>query len=166
MEIELQWYEAMSAGSVGFRRQFHALSRADRPAFAERYPGQLWYNHIAGACAEMAVAKALGIYWGAGVDTFDSSDMQGTDYEVRFSPTGKPKIRPRDTRIVIGVVGSAPSITKFRILGWMRADDGKRDEWRSEDAPICYFPPANAWQPISLLMRMRKVRSQIEGQQP
>lgn len=146
------------AGGAGFRRQFNAMLRNDRPRFGEHYPGQLWYNHIAGACAEMAVAKAFGIYWGAGVDTFDREDIEGTGFEVRFSPAGKPKISPRDTRIIIGVVGNSPSILKFRIIGWLRPCDGKRPEWESDTPPTCYFPPERAWHPIEQLIEMHKCR--------
>ena len=154
MNIELTQYEAMMAGGVGFRRQFLAMIRKDRPRFGEQYPGQLWYNHIAGACAEMAVAKAMGLYWGGGVDTFNSEDLEGTGFEVRFSPSGRPKVMPRDTRIVIAVVGLSPSITTFSILGWLHAEQAKREQWKSDSLPLCYFPPVNAWQPIDELRRM------------
>ncbi len=161
MNVELTAYEAMMAGGAGFRRQFNALMRKDRPRFGEQYPGQLWYNHIAGACAEMAVAKALGAFWGGGVDTFDREDIEDTGFEVRFSPAGKPKVTPRDTRIIVGVVGSSPSITTFRILGWLRAEDAKREQWQSDSMPLCYFPPANAWQPIAQLRRMMAMRREV-----
>jgi len=154
MNVELTQYEAMMAGGVGFRRQFQAMIRKDQPRFGEQYPGQLWYNHIAGACAEMAVAKAMGLYWGGGVDTFNSEDLEGTGCEVRFSPSGRPKVMPRDTRIVIAVVGLSPSITTFSILGWLRAEQAKREQWKSDSLPLCYFPPVNAWHPINELRRM------------
>jgi hypothetical protein len=149
--VDLSWYESRMAAEVGFFRQLKALTRNDAPAFPERYPGQLWYNHIAGACAELAVAKYLGVYWGGGVDTFNVSDMEGHDFEIRFSPVGKPKVRPRDTRPVIAVTGNAPQVTRFEIVGWISPAEARRDEWQSKDEPICWFPPRTAWHSIDTL---------------
>ena len=159
MNVELESHEALLAGAAGFRRQFNAMVRGDKPRFDERWPGQHWYNHIVGACAEMAVAKAFGIYWGGGVDTFNREDIEGTNFEVRYSPAGKPKVSPRDTRIIIGVVGQSPSILKFRIVGWLRAHEGKRPEWESDSPPLCYFPPERAWHPIEQLIEMHKCKT-------
>jgi hypothetical protein len=163
VNVVLEPYEAMCAGAVGFRRQFNAMLRRDRPRFPEAYPGQLWYNHISGACAEMAVAKALGLYWGGGVDTFNTEDLENTGFEVRYSPAGKPKVLPRDTRIIVAVVGDSPSITHFTILGWLRAADAKREQWRSHGEPTCFFPPRNAWQPLEQLRQMQMCK--LEGEQ-
>jgi hypothetical protein len=150
-DVRLTAYEAMMAGEVGFRRQVKAMMRNSAPRFPEQYAGQLWYNHIAGACAELAVAKVLGLFWGGGVDTFDREDIEDTGYEVRFSPVGKPKVMPRDSRIVIGVIGNAPSIIEFTIIGWLQAEDAKREEWKSPTEPVCYFPPKTTWHPIEQL---------------
>lgn len=152
--VRLTQYEAHMAAMVGFHRQFKAMQDRRKALFAEQYPGQLWYNHIGGACAECAVSKRLGLYWGGGVDTFDATDIDGQDFEVRFSPSGKPKVRERDTRTIIGVCGSAPGITEFQIWGWIRAEDARREEWRSApsaDRPPCWFPPAHAWNHIDTL---------------
>ena len=128
-----------------------ALEKSSAPAFPERHPGQLWYGHIGGACAELAVAKYLGVYWGGAIDTYNTSDMEGHDFEVRFSPVGKPKVRPRDTRKVIAVMGNAPQVKRFEIVGWISPAEARRDEWKSEDHPICWFPPRTAWRSIDTL---------------
>lgn len=151
--VTLTDYEVTAAGLVGFRRQLRASLRKDRPSFPEHYAGQLWFNHIAGACAECAVAKHLGVYWDASVDTFNVSDLPGYDCEIRFSPAGKPKVKPRDTRNIIAVVGDASRIAHYEIWGWLPAADAKRSEWSSHSDPLCWFPPRDVWNPIELLPR-------------
>jgi hypothetical protein len=150
--VTLKNHEVTSAALVGFRRQLNATLRQGRPAFPERYPGQLWYNHIAAACAECAVAKYLNVYWDFSVDTFNTTDLPRLNCEIRFSPAGKPKVKPRDNRPIIAVIGNAERIERYEILGWLPAEEAKRDEWASHDDPPCWFPPPNAWNHIDSLV--------------
>jgi hypothetical protein len=150
--IRLQRHEVQSAALVGFRRQLLASLRNDTPSFPERYPGQLWYNHIAGACAECAVARHLGVYWDMSVDTFNTTDLPGWNCEIRFSPAGKPKVKPRDTRRIIAVTGEPGNISAYTILGWLPAKEAMRPEWESTDLPTCWFPPPDAWRDISTIL--------------
>jgi hypothetical protein len=149
--IILKQHEVQAAALVGFRRQLNASIRNDTPSFPERYPGQLWYNHIAGACAECAVAKYLRTFWDMSVDTFNTTDLPGWDCEIRFSPTGKPKVKPRDTRNIIAVVGDAARISHYEIWGWLPASEAKQDEWASNNDPPCWFPPKEAWNDIATI---------------
>lgn len=151
LTITLASHEVQAAAFVGFRRQLRASLRKDRPSFAAQYHGQLWYNHIAGACAECAVAKALATYWDSSVDTFDTSDLPGWDCEIRFSPSNRPKVKPRDTRRIIAVTGTQEDIYTYTIHGWLPAHEAKRIEWESTSLPQCWFPPLDAWRDIDTL---------------
>ena len=151
--VRLEAHEVTAAGLVGFRRQLRASLRSDRPSFPERYPGQLWYNHIAGACAECAVAKLLGVYWDASVDTFNTTDLPGLNCEIRFSPSGRPKVKPRDERHIIAVVGDPSEIDRYEVVGWLPAKDAKKAAWESADLPVCWFPPLDCWRDIKSLPR-------------
>lgn len=151
--VRLEAHEVTAAGLVGFRRQLRASLRSDRPSFPEQYPGQLWYNHIAGACAECAVAKLLGVYWDASVDTFNTSDLPGMNCEIRFSPSGMPKVKPRDLRNIIAVVGNPNDIDRYEVVGWLPAHEARKPEWESSRSPTCWFPPLNCWRDITTVPR-------------
>ena len=165
--VKLRPYEVRMAAAVGFSRQMAALADGRKPAFAEEWPGQLMYNHIAAACAECAVCRYLGIYWGGGVDTFKASDADGGRIEIRYSPTitsgsfkrsPRPKVRPSDTMPVIAVTSVSPSLSDMTIIGWIEAEDAKRPQWASRpdsDRPPCYFPPMDAWRDIDEFQRER-----------
>lgn len=150
--VKLESFEVAVAAQVGFRRALFADLRGSKPAFPEKYPGQLWYGHIAGACAEFAVAKHLGAFWDGSVDVSDREDIPGWDVDVRFSPSF-PKVKPRDTLRIVAVTGKATQIDTYTIIGWLDASEAKREEWASPDAPKCYFPPSHAWRDINTLRK-------------
>ena len=50
--VKLESFEVAVAAQVGFRRALFADLRRSKPAFPEKYPGQLWYGHIAGASTD------------------------------------------------------------------------------------------------------------------
>lgn len=151
--VTLTPYEMRMAVFVGVGRHFSALVKGSRPRFPEREPGELWNHHIHGACAELAVAKRLRLYWDGSVDTYGGEDIPGTGADVRY---GKPKIKPGDTgRIVAVVPGGGPF--QFRIWGWMEAAAGRRPEWAAPTPPPCWFPPAWAWNPIGTLLAEARV---------
>jgi hypothetical protein len=120
------------------RRNAEAICRNRKPRFKEKTVGELWGFHIESAHAELAVAKALGVWWGFGVNTFHTSDIAGTDCEIRWSPRNNVKIRPDDTGTVISVTGKCPT---YEIKGWIAAEDGKKPEWYCSQPPPCYFVP-------------------------
>lgn len=158
MIVALNRHEFQMAAAVGLARQISATLSGASPAFPEQYPGQLWFGHIGGACAELAVAKVLGAYWDGSVDVGSREDITGWGVDVRFSPT-RPKVRPRDLLRIVAVTtvkdGNRIDFTKYRILGWLPADSAKRDEWASDSAPLCYFPPEDEWHHITTLEPLR-----------
>ena len=79
---------------VGSRRNGEARFNNRKPRFPEKVPGELWGFHIESACAELAVCKYLGIYWGFGVNTFHVSDIVNTNLEIRWSMRQNLKVRP------------------------------------------------------------------------
>lgn len=90
-----------------------------------------WQTDIEAACAEMAVAKALNIYWDGSVNKFkkDGPDLP-PDIEVRTTEYKNGHLILRDgdkkycndMRFVL-VVGEAP---KFYLSGWIYCHEGIR----------------------------------------
>lgn len=81
--------------------------------------------HHQGACAELAVAKAFGIYCPLHVNQFSGmqSDLPG-NISVRWSKRGTLVVRPNDSDgTVVLVTGDAPDL---EILGWALVQDVKQ----------------------------------------
>jgi hypothetical protein len=151
VEVALTPSEMMSAGIIGLAREVKA--RRGRYANRFEYGGEqfAWGKHVIGAMAECALAKAFGVFWCMGVQTFRSAGDVG-DLEVRWAQrtTGRDgtvrearlKVRPdeKDDAKVVLVTGTAP---KFTVHGWIRAGDAKRHEWLDEpvSGPPAFFVP-------------------------
>lgn len=148
MKVVLREPVLSAAIAAGLARQRSAEAKRSRPAFAEAWPGQLLDNHINGACAEAAVAVALGLTPSLGVDVYAVPDLDGTRIEVRWSRARNwCKITPRDIaldRLVVGVVGVPPHA--MEILGWLEARDAPERGTFAARPPPCWFIHELAWE--------------------
>jgi hypothetical protein len=141
MKITLEPYEWLNASFVGLRRHILAeTAKSSRRGGStyygfdhEKWEGERQYNDQQAACAELAAAKALNIFWDGSVDTFSAPDLVVGEckIEVRWTPQFQNiRVKTRDAergRLVVGVSGHAP---EMNIVGWLRAEDGIREEWR------------------------------------
>jgi hypothetical protein len=153
--VRLAAYEQMMAVQVGTRRQLVAEQRRSKPRFDAQYVGQLYINHIMGACAEVAVAKYLGAYWDGSVDVGARADIPSWNVDVRFSPT-RPKVKENDTCRIVGVLPLIPppncNACEFVIVGWHNPDEVReRKDWFHAGDPPCWFP--KEWRDIATLER-------------
>lgn len=151
-EVELTRGELFEAALVGVMRHCCALRdrRANRRG-ADKWDG--WGLHIEGACGERAVAKALNRYW-AGAGVFRGGDVGALQVRTRAShdydlPIGAGD---DDAAIFVLVTGRAP---RFRVRGWIRGSDGKRDAWWMDPTGdgSAYFVPAAALHALATLPR-------------
>ena len=150
--VLLSSYELITAAGVGIRRQVAAMARGlpDRHG----YDGDGWAEHIEGACGEMAVAKLLGVYWPGSVNTFKAGgDVALLQVRTRSRHDYDLLVRPADKdleAIYVHVTGRAP---EFRVWGWMRCGDCRRDAWwrTHGDRPGAWFVPAAALQDIAFI---------------
>lgn len=123
IQIHLTPSEIYQAATCGMQRNIRALTRGYDRGWAHMNP---WASHIEGAAGELAVAKALGVYWPASLTSFKGADIQiqGGEIEVKLNLT-----RPDDGdlmvhttsdvephRIYISVLGTIPT---FRVMGWI-----------------------------------------------
>lgn len=138
LRVNLTASEIYMAADVGSRRNAEAIANGRKKRFPESRPGELWASHIESAGAELAVSKALGLFWGGGVNTFHVADIVNTNYEIRWSNRNDCKVRPDDTGIVISVSGACP---EYIINGWCYAEDAKKQEYKCNREPVCYFIP-------------------------
>lgn len=129
------------------------MLRAIRKARSEPYghPSERgdWDVVIEGAAAEMAVAKALRLYWGDSPALDYNGDVGR--YQVRSTDHADGHLilyeRDADDATFVLVTGRAPA---FTVRGFILARDGKRDEYlangrlRSEG----WMVPQSALRPI------------------
>jgi hypothetical protein len=157
MKVRLNDEQLHYAVEIGKARQKSAEDKRSVSAFPEQWQGQFADNHINAACAELAVAVALGCKKTLGVDVYSVPDLIDTRIEVRWSRNRNLcKITPRDiekNRIVIGTVGTAPEI---ELLGWLEAADGPERGRRSDYPPYCWFIHELAWERLEFLSEERK----------
>lgn len=93
-------------------------------------PELKWYRDIIGACGEMAVAKALNLYWLGGINQGKEEPDAGKNTQVRYSsnPSLGMVVRPNDPDHFkyVHVSGSIPC---FTVHGWIEGFSAKRKEW-------------------------------------
>jgi hypothetical protein len=155
--IKLAWPELTNAAMVGCLRQISAIQRnricvRGRPA---RSGDWQWDAHIEGACAELAVAKYLGLFWHALLPKLSQRAHPdvGRNIQVKRRPENG---RGRDLRLhendlddapYVLVVGTAPT---YELRGWILGVDGKQAEYLNPgDGRPCYFVPREKLRPMS-----------------
>lgn len=146
--VTLSLSEVLSGATIGITRQLAALKRGlpDRHGMD---PGNGWTVHIEGACGEIAVAKALGAYWSASVNTFKQGGDVGS-LQVRSRSRDDYDLIVRDSdddaALFVLVTGTAPH---YRVRGWIKGSDAKQPEYLREhgNRPAAYFVPADCLDP-------------------
>lgn len=154
--VTLCWAELQQAAQVGIQRQLRALERrAKHRVYA---PADPWGNHVNAAAAEMALAKALGLYW-ADSPVLDYAGDVGP-YQVRSTKRldGPLILRPSDSddAVFVLVVCDVPT---YRIVGWTWASQGKvQPYWQpDDDLAGCWKVPQEFLRPLVDLPRGARV---------
>lgn len=144
IEITLSPAELACARTVAALRHYSAQLRGSRDAHGlERQTSD--DAHYAGVCAEMAAAKALGLYWPASVNSYKAPDLM-PDWQVRGRSRHDYELivrrdDPDEHRYVL-VTGLAP---KLVVRGWLWGREAKREEWLRTHGgrPAAYFVPTD-----------------------
>jgi hypothetical protein len=141
--VDLSVPEMYLATLVGVMREIQHLGN---PARQHRYgadPTRHFQLHIQGAAGELAVAKIYNCFWNGAVGNLRASDVGPLGVRTTAHPTGRLCLHPADpddTPFVL-VVGTMPTL---RLAGWLRARDGKREEWWDDpqrtNRPAFYVP--------------------------
>jgi len=126
--IRLTWSEAELAAYAGIKRRLIALcdARPDRHGYKQPDP---WGEDIEAAGAELAVARATGLYWTAWArkPAHVVADV-GDNIQVRRRaiPGGDLIVHPsdRDDHRFVLVYGKLPT---FTIVGWLDGATAKAD---------------------------------------
>ena len=159
IRIKLTKTELMVAAYIGSARNVQSLHNGAEPG-AGIGTDDTWTPNIEGAAGEMAVAKALDIYWVPLIGKYGAPDVG--KFEVRTNGSRDRtdmNLRPRDfekggaNKIWISVLSFNPW---FEIVGWIRGADGRQPQWfhnGTPGRPPSWWVPATALHDIELLMR-------------
>lgn len=105
-----------------------------------------WGNDLESTGAEVAVAKYLGVYWGAPVNNFKDADI-GTNLQVRHSidHSNNCIIRKRDSsdHFYVLVTGRLPN---YKIQGYVLGKDAKKTQYvraPCNKEPAWFYPQEN-----------------------
>jgi len=139
--VRLTWSEQLTAAHVGAMRRIGAMA-SGRP---EPYgtPADLWAVDIEAAAAELAVAKAVGLFWP--MATRPDRNLAGDvgPFQVRHTTRENGRLilhdRDSDDAAFVLVRGSIPS---FDVVGWIWGADGKDQRFRFKgDGRPAFFVP-------------------------
>lgn len=151
MKVKLEEYEIEMAAFVGIRRKANSISKKRKSA---NYNLGGWDADVEGALAEMAVGKALNIYWNGSVNTFTNGPNDVGKFEVRstLNKEGSLVIRPKDSdsETYILVTGSCPD---YELVGWMKGKEAKNKTYIKNpgNKGIAFFVPQDKLKPMNKL---------------
>lgn len=144
MRVSLTDDEMTMAVSLAVSRCLEAI-RLNRANSHGMY-GTGWAENIEGYCAELAVAKALKMYYSGGPGPFKAADV-GDNIQVRWTANSGYSliVRPDDNpeHFYFLVTGNAPYM---EIKGWILGHDARDSRYqRSPNGrPPAWFVPQDA----------------------
>lgn len=157
MVITLSSAEMMVAANVATMRGVQNLKRrvAERHGSSMNISQGFIEPNVSSCMAEMAVAKALGLYWSGEIGNYKARDVGGL-VDVRSSRRASNHlILHDDDPDDVPFVSVSVAEPEFTLHGWVLARDGKRKEfWRTDTGRAAYFVPRSALRPMDELMEM------------
>ena len=157
-KIRLAGYEFRMASQVGLDRWLNSIT--DGLAQKDGYVRDKDVTiDVEGACAELAAAKALDLYWDGSVNRSDKADLR-FDIDVKHTrhEDGRLLISKddRDDWFYVLVTERPPKMT---VHGFMKGSDAKREDWWDHPDPErdgAFCVPQKRLRPLSDLSRIIK----------
>lgn len=147
-QVQLTGQELMAAAMCGVSRRIISLRQGNNAYIHTRHSD--WTTDIEGAAAELAAAKALGLYWSPTVNTFKAPDVGTIQVRSTNHPQGHLLVRPNDQDDAVFLLMRG-SYHTWNPVGFMRGGDAKRPEyWRAgaTGEAGCWWVPGHALQPF------------------
>lgn len=166
MQIELNASQMMIANLVASMRQIQNIKENRKDRYTSEQGGKVtntWQKNAESCMAEMAVAKALGIYWDGNVGNRKAADVG--PYQVRHTEHehGRLILHPPDNSedVFILVIGENGN---YKLAGWLWARDGKKPEYWSDPTKgrPAFFVPKSALYTMDSLPTEEQI-SQLAG---
>lgn len=157
VKVELAKYEMSMAAGVAMRRQIDAVYAGRVDTVNTKSFSEGMSAHLLGSIGELSVAKALGIYWSGGVNTFRNEADIAHDVEVRHRSSHSWDLIIRtedlDKKYYVLSTGDGPGIIVHgyiqgllaKDVRWVRTYGGKRP---------AYFVPSDELRDINELRQL------------
>jgi hypothetical protein len=147
IEVVLNKNEIYIAAIVGIRRNITSMDSSSCNEVKNKDFG--WHTDIEAACAELALAKGLGVYWDYSVNTFKKPDVGYRQCRHAQELNKKLIVRPKDKELdnFWLVLGTTP---KFKIVGWIFGSEAKTEKYAYKGfngMPDCWMVPQDALTP-------------------
>lgn len=148
--LTLSWPEVLLAVSAGTMRHISAI-KAGRADLQSGVAPPSWDRDIIGALAEMAVARYFGVFWSGTVGRIDLPDVGRIQVRSKKLDGDRLVIRPDDSdeQVFVSVLVRTPV---FRLCGWLRAGEAKRQEC-GDIVSGRFFVPDGELHPMDALLR-------------
>lgn len=142
VSVTLNWLEVFWGAVGGCRRCIDAFQRnyTDAHGLSSKKDVSAWHLHIEGCLGEMAVAKALNVFYLPDTMSFGLPDVGTLHVRTRSKHDYELLIRSKDPHgIYVLVTGCTPT---FVVRGWFRRED-VQDIWLQThgNRPAAWFIP-------------------------
>jgi len=159
-KVILTYHEVYMGACIGVARQLASLRRGETNKVQNVDFG--WHSNIEASCAELALAKHLGVFWDGSINTFKEPDVGCLQVRHTQLTDGCLILRNRDdaeTRYVL-VVGTHP---EYLIVGWAWGGVVMRDKFLRDPGGKypAWFVPQVELQPIGCLDWPERVGSDL-----
>ena len=157
MRVSLSPLELRQAELIGRGRVGRANAKGYRHRYGGAPPGDVEAANVAAAAAEMAVAKALNVYWADRSELDYDGDVGAYHVRHTLHASGGLILHPTDPGDAVFVLARGGPPT-FDLAGWILARDGKRPEWwQTRTGRPCFIVPAAALEPMAYLETAARV---------
>lgn len=154
VDVSLSQSECRQAAYVGINRRLGAMGAGSTEVYGAVAGGDYWTVDVEAAAGELAVAKALGVFWcpkDSAEEDREGGDVAGLQVRHTRRLTGSLIChnRDRDEDRFVLVLGAMPV---FRVAGWIDARAAKSEEFWREDVPrAAFFVPQHRLRPLDEL---------------
>jgi hypothetical protein len=137
--IKLSDEEVMMAAHVGLARRLDSIHKSLN-RYKHAYKSE-WSYDIDGACAELAVAKAMGVYWSGHVGSFKDPDVANIHVRSTTRKDGHLIIRDNDPEnfVYVLVITECPNYTIVGGISGRKAKNKDKSDQDNTGAPAWWI---------------------------
>jgi hypothetical protein len=151
--ITLTGGELVTAATIGGLRMARAQAKRRSEPYGHPQERGEWDVVIEGVAAEMAVAKALNVYWGDTALLDYGGDVGAHQVRSTDLPNGHLLIYDRDADDAVFILAVGRALQGFTVKGWIHSGRAKTAAYFKPDSlrVPCYMIPQSDLEPLERL---------------